>query len=679
MEGFLNKSTLHDGIYKRSNGVTDYYDVSTNNENSILQLEFNQSMFKLNPDMDAGKILAESKKRDLIITEDDKIKIHKIKQELYFLKNEFIYNQICDSARVIPRIQQLQEKVSSIYSIRILKNVINLKQYSPLFYTQQCKVRENFIVYQVLIYLCVLILYVYENRNNDDFIRLDSDITKIIEWVQCRNLPDLNYIVIGPTSNTNYQIDYKSLYKYLISPANSALKYGDNITEYMQLMSLRTIENILTETDNNNINRPNSYNKLQNTSEAFLIYFDTDYGCEFEENSNGDLIINCQNIEVGNVSDAKLNWKYDEKVNTNKLINIDPKTGSGQLNQLLLMYNTIKINKLLITDSTFQTSLNLYEKLYVIFPNIFMYTRTNQIFHTGTLQIGGKFKLNEQNVYEFIPDRPEGISYKDLTSHVKKIDFYISDKPNQKSTLVHYKPVIKYSVEKIFNIPILFNNKILAKNNDNYIMEFYYFDNNDELQHIKRTLFIYNKTYSIIQFLNVYNETSLFNITYLTYAFDFNYTSDMDYSKNKFKAYRTTIDILNDEWYLSDYLLSLGEITNNTSSLKLLSISEKNTFLNMNLTPIYDTEEINESVDNYLTCDFYYYMNRLLNTKPVLTINTDSSEINSILASINDDPTKYMIQKINNYIIQIYYSQPINDNHIILHTESNIKMTLELL
>ena len=273
---FLNKSTINNGIYKRSNGETNYYAVNSNNENSLLQLEFDTKLFKINPDLNINKFAAETKKRDLIITDEDKIQIKKIKQEVYLLKTDFIYNQICDAARVIPKISLLEEKISSIFSIRLMKNLINIKTFSPLFYTENCKIRENFIIYQVMIYLCIMIVYVYDNRNNEEFIRMDSDMTKIIDWVQCRNLPDLNYIIIGPTVNSNYQIDYKNLYKYLISPANSALKYGDNLTDYMLLMSSRTIENLITDSNLINQTKPNSYNKLQNISEAFLIYFDTD-------------------------------------------------------------------------------------------------------------------------------------------------------------------------------------------------------------------------------------------------------------------------------------------------------------------------------------------------------------------------------------------------------------------
>ena len=418
---------------------------------------------------------------------------------------------------------------------------------------------------------------------------------------------------------------------------------------------------------------------MQNISEAFLIYFDTDYGCEFETNTNGDLVINCQQIEVGNVSKAKLNWKYDEKIDSSKLIEIDSKIGAGQLDKLLLSYNTIKINKLLISDITYQTELNLYDRLYVVFPNIFMYTRTNQIFSTGTLQIGGKFVLNDQNIYEFIPDRPEGISYKNMTSKVKKMDFYISDKPGQKSTLVNYKPSIRYTLDKIYNIPVIFNHTIIPKNDENYIFEFYFIDNNNEVQILSRSVFIYNKTYSIIQLLDLEYESEVLNVDYLKHDFDFNYDDTMDFRKNKHKAYYTTVDILNEEWYLQDYLLSLGTITNNTSSLYMLALSEKNEFLNMNLSVVENSNEIPNVINGYLSSEFYFYINRLLSTKPTLTICSDASEINSILVYIDDDPKKYMIQKLNNSIFQIYYFKPIVNNYITIRSQSNVKMLLELI
>lgn len=680
---FLNKSTLHNGVYKRSNGMTNYFNVSSNNDNSLLKLEFDHSIFNFNPDLDVNKYSSEVKKRDLILTDDDKNKIQVIKQEVYLLKSKFIYSQICDSARVIPKISLLEEKVGSIFNIRIMKNLINLKTFSPLFYTEHCKIRENFIIYQVLIYLCILIVYVYDNRENQEFIKIDSDIVKIIEWVQCRNLPDLNYIIVGPTVNTNYQIDYKNLYKYLISPANSSLKYGDNITEYMQLMSLRTLEKLVSDNTSNNQSRPNSYDKLQNISETYLIYFDTDAGCEFKHDENNDLIVDCQNIEIGNVSDDKMNLRYDEKINTNKLLNIDPKTASGQLNRLLTKYNTIKINNLLISESTYQTPLNLYEKLYVVFPNIYMYTRTNQVYNTGTLQISGKFKMNEQYYYEFIPDRLEGISYKTLTAHVKNISFYITDYPGKSNTLIHYEPNLKIESTKLYNVPVIFNSRIIPKNKSNYMIEFYYTDNLNNVMNVNKSTFIYNKDYSIIQLLDIEHEDIFSNIEYITKTFDFNYIEGMNFVANKFKAYHTTIDVLKSEWYLQDYLLSLGLITNQIENLSLLLKTDYERFINMNLSPVLNVESLfglsENYYNNYFNVNIYYKINRILYTPQLLIVNIKTNNINSNLISIGDKKNKYMTQKINNDLIQINYNDHINNDYIILKPDYNIKMILELL
>lgn len=683
IDKFLNKSTLHNGVYKRSNGMATQFNVSSNNDNSILKLEFDHSIFNFNPDLDVNKFATEAKKRDLILTDDDKNKIQVIKQEVYLLKSKFIYNQICDSARVIPKISLLEEKVGSIFNLRIMKNLINLKTFSPLFYTEHCKIRENFIIYQVLIYLCILIIYVYENRENQSFIKIDSDITKVIEWAQCRNLPDLSYIIIGPTVNTNYQIDYKNLYKYLISPANSSLKYGDNITEYMQLMSSRTLEKLVADNTYVNQTRPNPYDKLQNISETYLIYFDTNAGCEFKHNENNDLVVDCQNISIGNVSDDKINMKYDEKINTNKLLNIDPKTASGQLNRLLTKYNTIKINNLLVSESTYQTQLNLYEKLYVVFPNIYMYTRTNQIYNTGTLQISGRFKLNEQYYYEFIPDRLEGISYKTLTAHVKNINFYITDHPGNYNSLIHYEPNLKVESDRIYNVPVVINSRIIPKNKSNYLIEFYINDASNNLMPINKSTFIYNKDHSIIQLLDLEHEDNFIDIDYIVKTFDFNYTEDMNYDSNKYKAYHTNVDILKLPWQLEDFYLSLGMITNQLESLSLLLQIDYDRFIDLGLTPVYNTATLNGlseiRYNNYFDVNIYYKTKRILYTPQLMCVDIKSNDINGNLVSLNDKKTEYMLQKINNNLVLINYHGFINDELIVLKPKYNIKMILELL
>lgn len=676
---FLNKSTIHNGIYKRSNGMSDHYDVYSNNDRSMLKLEFDHSMFNFNPDLDLNKYSSDVRRKDLILTDDDKTKLQLIKREVYLLKPDFIYTQICDSARVIQKIATLEKKIAPIFDIRISKNLINLKTFSPLFYSEHCKNRENFIVYQVLIYLCVLIEYVFENRENQEFIKMDSEITKIIDWVQCRNLPDLSYIIIGPTVNTNYQIDYKNLYKYLISPANSSLKYGDNITEYMQLMSSRTIEKLISENNNIIQTKPNSYDKLQNISETFLIYFDTDNGCLFNYNKNDDLIINCQNINIGNVSEDKMNLRYDEKINTNKLLNIDPKTASGQLNKLLMKYNTIKLNNLLISASVYQTKLNVFEKVYVVFPNIYMYTRTNNIYNTGTLQISGKFIFNEQYYYEFIPDRLEGISYKSLTAYVKDISFYISDKPTKKNNIISYKPFLKFSKNILYNIPIIINHRVIPKNKSNYIIEFYFIDEYNNIKVLNKNSFIYNSDYSIIQLLNTEPIETTTSIEYITDCFDFNYDNDMDYNSNKYKAFYTDVKIINSEWNLEDYLLSLALITTETHSLTMLKNIKGHNFIHMNLRPVYNLINDINYRDGFYKVDIYYKINKIIHTSPFLLINADAKDISGISVSINDDPNKYVIRRINNTLLQIKYNQHINNDFIIVNNDHNIKMILELL
>ena len=72
---FLNKSTIHNGIYKRSNGMSDHYDVYSNNDRSMLKLEFDHSMFNFNPDLDLNKYSSDVRKKDLILTDDDKTKM----------------------------------------------------------------------------------------------------------------------------------------------------------------------------------------------------------------------------------------------------------------------------------------------------------------------------------------------------------------------------------------------------------------------------------------------------------------------------------------------------------------------------------------------------------------------------------------------------------------------------
>ena len=395
------KFTNVDTIKKQTNHNVQSYETTINTSNNTMEAT---ELFSRGYPGGITNMNVEIPSQNLDVFVKFKEQIDKLKRDLKFVDEKVLYKTICKSARVIPEIELLEADVSDYYSIKLIENIINIKQYSPAFYVNSIAQEKEFIVYQAFIYLISMITYVSARKDLESFIKKDVNMTTVITWCVARNLPDLVYILSGPTTNTNYNIDFKTLYKTLISSSNELFEKSVNITEYMQLMSLKKNEEYLLDFMDNINNRPNAYNKLQNISETYVIHYDTRYGCKFEFDKEGDLTVNCQNVQIGNGLTKSLNLKLDSMIMNTDEIEINSKISSNKLNQLMNYYNTIKINKLLVQKNLYQTSLDIFEKIYIVFPNINLISRTNQAYNNGSLTISGKFKLNNL-WYEFIPDR----------------------------------------------------------------------------------------------------------------------------------------------------------------------------------------------------------------------------------------------------------------------------------
>ena len=669
-------------IYRQTNGNVKQFQTITNTNNNTMS---GAELFTRFDNLENMDILKEREKQEhkIDILLQTQKQIEKLKSELNFIDPNILYKTICKSARVIPEIELLKKELNDNFQIKIIENIYNLKQYSPLFYVNNIKNQNEFIIYQTFIYLISMIVYVSEHSILEEFVNKDVNMPVLIAWCLARNLPDLVYILRGPTSNTTYNINFKILYKSLISSSNELFESGEDILNYMQLMSLKKNEEYLLDLLSGINNRKNAYNKLQNISEAYLIHFDTEHGCELERDINGDLVVNCQGVELGNGITKDINLKYDALELDMKTLDVNSKISSAKLAQLLNNYNTIKISNLLINKKLYKTSLDLFEKIYIVFPNIFMISRTNHVYNTGALEISGKF-VSENNWYKFIPDSLNGMNYKSTTVHVKKVDFLISDKPGEKSSLSFYTPNISINIKDLYNIPIL-NENIKVNNlkviNKNSII-FIFYDLN--LSQIKKSIFIYNIDRKIIQWIDFdYCDEELLN--YLSeFTFDIkyidstgiNYNYDLlnetteflnegyDFNRNQYKAYYCDVDLIHSEWNIEDYIYSLNQILGSNTNY-----NGKHLYKNLNLHFI---DDINEDI----TIDIYYYYKKINNTLPYLIFNYPGTNINTLQLKYNNK--KYYIQKINTYLNTINYQNFIDERIINFKLNYDIKMMLEL-
>lgn len=703
------KFTKVDNVSKRTNNDSQSYETTINTSNNTMLFSRGYP---------GGGIGIEPPSQNLNIFTKFKEQIEKLKRDLKFTDEKILYELTCKYARVIPEIELLEIEVSDYYSIRIMENIINIKQYSPSFYVNITANKGDFVVYQAFIYLISLITYVSERKDDEAFIKKDVNMPTVIAWCVARNLPDLAYILRGPSTSTNYNVDFKTLYNTLISSSNELFKKGTNITEYMQLMSLKKNEEYLLDFMTKLDNRPNSYNKLQNISETYLIHYDTKYGCKFEFDKEGDLVVNCQDVQIGNGLTKSINLKLDTMLTDNEEIEINSKISSSKLNQLMNYYNTIKINKLLVQKNLYQTSLDIFEKIYIVFPNINLISRTNHVYNNGTLTISGRFVLNNL-WYEFIPDREYGISFKETTAYVKKIDYLITDKPGEKSSLSYYQPKIQLSIDKIYNIPLLIPYVKKIDSNDKMILDkkeknsVIFILHDSELSQLPNSVFIYNITNGIVQWLPIeYCDSDLLN-DLMKFDFDYHYNysnltnptleeinenegyvvsnnfrdileneiensrktkrfvlkeDNLDFGNNCYKAFYCGTDLINETWSKRDYIYSLYKLFNYQSN--------DSSYINYQFKDL-KLSKIDE-FDNIQTNYTRYFVKKINDVNQYMIFEYPTYKINSFKLSINDNTKQYIIQKLTDKLSMIKYISFYDENEITINFDMNVKMILEL-
>lgn len=341
-----------------------------------------------------------------------------------------IYTSICNQSRVLPNIPRLEVIVTDLYNKYLQINLNRLVMFSPKFFNENIRSDSNFINYQAFLYLLVFIKHCYDHRYDSDLELYPKVVTG---WCVGRYNIDTEYFINGPTTLTNYSVDYKKIYQSYISASTNM----ETISDYLQLMGIENISKHTNDVNESIINRKNAYDKLLDESRCYRTIVEAK-GVEennelyFEFEFHGDNKI--ENLE------ATLNEEVREDINKNY-----PKTDLSKFSQIMRDYSMMNIDSLTINRKCFKTPLDIFDKLYVVFPDIIGETLTENSLRTS-FAIPGRFVKNKNN-YEFVPDYP--VNYKPATIAVKKLRFKIVV-PNE--YISYNKPV--YSLDKVFNVMI---------------------------------------------------------------------------------------------------------------------------------------------------------------------------------------------------------------------------------
>lgn len=378
---------------------------------------------------------------------------------------EIVYKKIVDDTRTLPYIPIIEPQFSMMYSNAIIINFTNLYVFAPKFYLNIVQNPKNFIDYQKFIYLLIIIRYADEHRDDFDFLSLDANIKNLIEWCKLKRMPDIDFYIQGPQCPTNYVssekeiksesdklLIFSQIYSGLVSTSNVV----SDISNYLQVTEQQNMNKHLNGLNERVDKRPNAFDKLLNYAGSYTLSLDTAQNCKFAEDENNNLIVDFGGIGIGNSNSEPINLNLNEAEITTKPLKYDPKITNHKLMNIMNRYTNFTIKNLLISKQTYKTSLDAFDKLYVVFPGITMDGRFNQVYTTGTLQISGHFITNQNSKFwEFVPDNDSGITYNPTTVNVESSKFYISDCPTSKNSLSYYAYETMVKADNYYNCPIV--------------------------------------------------------------------------------------------------------------------------------------------------------------------------------------------------------------------------------
>lgn len=421
---------------------------------------------------------------------------------------EIVYKKIVDDTRTLPYISIIEPQFSTMYSNAIIVNFTNLYVFAPKFYLSIVQNPKNFIDYQKFIYLLIIIRYADEHKDDFDFLSLDSNIKNLIEWCKLKRLPDIDFYIQGPQCPTNYvsseneirsesdkMLIFSQIYSGLVSTSNVV----SDISNYLQVTEQQNMNKHLTGLNERMDKRPNAFDKLLNYAGSYTLSLDTAQNCKFGEDENNNLIVDFSGIGLGNSNSEPINLNINDAEVQSKPLKYDPKITNHKLMNIMNRYTNFTIKNLLISKQTYKTSLDAFDKLYVVFPGITMDGRFNQVYTTGTLQISGHFVTNKNSKFwEFIPDNDSGITYNPTTVNVDSSKFYISDCPTSKNSLSYYAYETMVKADNYYNCPIVVQ-QLDSSYMDTYIIRINSINSGKVIE--KSYSLLYNRSVGTIQLL----------------------------------------------------------------------------------------------------------------------------------------------------------------------------------
>ena len=345
----------------------------------------------------------------------------KYKGILRFKDVEVLHDDVLTDIKLLPDNITIGSLVKDVYLQDLPENLNRIHRNAPKFFKEKfIDSAIGFYLYQKYYYILSLINFVDKHRK-DPALKELKDLHIYLEWIAPRKSESIDFILRGPISNQNYNINFVEHYEVLVSPSQKM----ENIIAYQQLVSTQATAVSIEEVRQEIEHRANSYNKLADVARTYLVNVYSNDGVSVTTDNDNNLVFDCSSVEIGNTYGEDSSKKYDDlgtEITSNE---VHSRMTINKLKKLFNDYSRLRINKLMFDTDVYYTHLDSIDNMFVVFPGIRCDTRYSHGEHNNfnnSLAIAGKFtRVGTQ--YQFIQSS-EAITF-NIGTDVKNFQFFI--------------------------------------------------------------------------------------------------------------------------------------------------------------------------------------------------------------------------------------------------------------
>lgn len=404
----------------------------------------------------AGSILPPGFNGSLLI--DTVIDFTKKFPQMKFIDPKLLADAIVVDARTLPSIPIINNMIGEFYLMKLTPNLNNIYANAPAFFEKNF-IRDpmGFELYQKYYYLICFIKFVAEKLTDDQF-QANYKMTDINAWVNSRRDPNIDYIIVGPTENTVFDINFEQHYSALISSSTSMA----DIVRYQQLTTAQTtsddVLNILSFLQRN----PNTYFKNPDEAKKYTLNIDSSRDVIIGIDKDNNLLFDCGYVNFGDTTESNDAGRLDEIQNLNPTADMDSRIATKKIERIFQMYSRVKVLECVVAPDAFITSLDIFPKVFIVFQGVLCSERN--IYNTienNYFKIGGCFKRTNRG-YEFQQD-VNAITYKTAKTRVSGFKIFISLDPNARNVIMPNEFPLKFTKFNVYQHPYTVNEGVNMK------------------------------------------------------------------------------------------------------------------------------------------------------------------------------------------------------------------------